>query len=107
MESNQIASYQKVKIDIFNKEREIESALRLIEKKENVNLDRPNDYGQRGFGMNIIFDEVNIAAFSEENVKKIIRLLLEYTNLRNMQKKHELDILPEEAIKKEIMESIS
>ena len=77
-------------IFVKNKTLEIEDSLQKlilkINKKSKIDYDRPNDYGHRGFTLNITFDQFNIEMFNKKNILKIKELYLEYLMLRKQVK---------------------
>lgn len=89
MNVEDIAEYQKVRIDISKIEHELEDMFLSIGRSEDITVDRCHDFGQRGMTLTISFDEVNIQAFNEENVKKLLGKLIEHKSLRKMQRQLE------------------
>lgn len=92
MEITDIAKLQKLRTDTLRKEQQLEESFRLFEKKQQIDFDRPSDYGQRVFNMIMYFDEINIMALNTEHIDKIKFLLVEYRQLRKEQRNLEVEV---------------
>lgn len=82
MEVHKTAELIFVKNRTLQVEGELEKIVNTINKKHKIDYDRPNDYGHRGFTLNITFDQFNIETFSTKNIEKIKELYTEYLQLR-------------------------
>ena len=87
-------------------EGELEKLLRNIGMKRRIDFERPNDYGERMFNLVIVFDEINVESFSDENVKKMKELFREYIELRKKQRPLEREYDSNAAIKSQIKNGI-
>jgi len=97
---NTFSKIQQIRFHLVDLEKSIEEIFKLFEKRQRVQYHRNKDYGERGFFLNMLFDEINLDAFSDENISKIKNLLVEYQKLRDEQKKLEDKLLEKEVIAK-------
>jgi len=106
MDTQKIAEYQNLKIDLLHTEKEIEERIRLLEKKQVIDTNNPMDYGVKGFSMLLYFDEINIMALSDKNIEKIKQLLTKYQKIRKQQSILELQLKVESQVVRQQMNSI-
>jgi len=93
-----------VKQKILLLERQIQELFLQFGRKQQIDFERPNDYGYRGFNLQIFFDEFNIEAF--DNSEQIKNIWNEWIQLRKKQRKLEVNYDSEIAIKKNIKEDM-
>lgn len=89
MRVEDIAEYQKTRIDIAKIERELEDAFSAFGRSEEIVVDRCHDFGQRGITVTFSFDELNVKSFSQESIQKLLGLIIQHKSLRKVQRQLE------------------
>lgn len=92
------------KKEILLIENELQRLLMQISRRKKIDFERTSDYGQRGFVMQITFDEINTEAF--DNVDKIKELWKRFVELRKIQKQTESQFNVDNAIERQIKEGL-
>ena len=99
---NNTAKLIQVKNQILKTEEQIQKIIMQMAKKRKIDYERPKDYGFRSFSLVITFDEFNIEAFSDDNIKLIKELYREYVTLRKQQQPLERQYDSEQFVKQQI-----
>lgn len=85
---NSTAELIEIKKRVFECEEGMEKIMRLFENKSKIDFDRTDDWGARGFSMQIWFDQLNIAAI--DKMQDLRNLYVEFIKLRRRQKQLEV-----------------
>ena len=74
-----------IKEETLAVEGKIKTKLLNMTRKSKIDFERPNDYGQRNLQFIVVFDQLNIDAFNDENIKELRELYARFTQLRRQQ----------------------
>ena len=81
-----------------------EAIMTTFGKKHRIDFERPNDYGERGFVLDIRFDEFNIEAL--KRIDDLKEAFLAFIQARKQQKLLEVDYDIDQRIKKDMTRSM-
>lgn len=105
MNSEVIAEYEKLKIEVDQIEKKIEAKFKLLETSQKVMFDRNIDYGKRCFVLTLFFDEINIDVLTDDVTKEMREMLAQHFKLRERQRKIELEVYTQKAIEKQNLDT--
>jgi hypothetical protein len=87
-----ITEYTLVLHEVNLQEQKLNDCFLDMIRRQKVEQFRCRDYARRTFNLDIIYDHININFFTEENIKKVKNLIVEYEKLRKKQKNLEHEI---------------
>jgi hypothetical protein len=100
MSREETAELIEIKNATLKIEKSIEVILRELTKKHKIDFDRADDHGQRGFTLDIYFDDFNIEAL--DGLMEIKPLYVEFVKCRKRQKQLEEKYNTERRIHKDM-----
>lgn len=107
MLSEKLSKYHSVIIEIKKIEKKIKDFFQLMATREDPKFSRCADYGERFVEIIIPFDEINLSLLTKEKITMIEKVIKNYRELRDLQKKLEVEIEKTAAIEYSIKNDIN
>lgn len=86
MDEKLLARYQNLSSQVTDLEQLIEKRFKSIERKDVIEHGRNIDYCERGFVIQLYFDEINVNALKKEDIEQLVKYLVDYAKLRKEQR---------------------